>query len=178
MYDINKIKMIISDVDGVWTDGSIYKGHSSTSNIELKKFSISDGVAVVLMREAGMKLALISGRESSATEARASELKIEDVYNGTLNKIPPYEALKEKYKLSDDEIAYVGDDIIDIPVMERVAVPIATQNASPSCKDSAVHITKKSGGDGAFREAVEWILIKQDRLDSVINNLKQKVQNQ
>ena len=178
MNDINKIKMIISDVDGVWTDGSIYKGHSSTSNIELKKFSVSDGAAVALIREAGMKLALISGRASSATEARASELKIEDVYNGTLNKIPPYEALKEKYKLSDDEIAYVGDDIIDIPVMERVAVPIATQNASPPCKDSAVHITKKSGGDGAFREAVEWILIKQDRLDIVINNLKQKVQNQ
>ena len=175
MYDINKIKMIISDVDGVWTDGSIYKGKA---NLELKKFSVSDGAAVALIREAGMKLALISGRYSSATEERAAELKIEDVYNGTLNKIPPYEALKEKYELSDDQIAYVGDDIIDIPVMERVAVPIATQNASPSCKDSAVHITKKSGGDGAFREAVEWILIKQDRLDSVINNLKQKVQNQ
>ena len=175
MYDINKIKMVISDVDGVWTDGSLYKGKD---NIELKKFSVSDGAAVALMREAGIKLALISGRYSSATEERAAELKIEDLYNGTLNKIPPYEALKEKYELSDDEIAYVGDDIIDIPVMERVAVPIATQNASPPCKDSAVHITKKSGGDGAFREAVEWILIKQDRLDSVINSLKRKVQNQ
>ena len=76
MYDINKIKMIISDVDGVWTDGSIYKGHSSNFNIELKKFSVSDGAAVALMREAGIKLALISGRKSSATEARASELKI------------------------------------------------------------------------------------------------------
>jgi len=175
MYDINKIKMVISDVDGVWTDGSLYKGKD---NIELKKFSVSDGAAVALMREAGIKLALISGRYSSATEERAAELKIEDLYNGTLNKIPPYEALKEKYELSDDEIAYVGDDIIDIPVMERVAVPIATQNASPPCKDSAVHITKKSGGDGAFREAVEWILIKQDRLDIVIHKLKQKIQNQ
>jgi len=175
MYDINKIKMVISDVDGVWTDGSLYKGKD---NIELKKFSVSDGAAVALMREAGIKLALISGRYSSATEERAAELKIEDLYNGILNKIPPYEALKEKYELSDDEIAYVGDDIIDIPVMERVAVPIATQNASPPCKDSAVHITKKSGGDGAFREAVEWILIKQDRLDIVIHKLKQKIQNQ
>ena len=123
-------------------------------------------------------LALISGRYSSATEDRATELKIEDVYNGTLNKIPPYEALKEKYKLSDDEIAYVGDDIIDIPVMEKVAVPIATQNASPSCKDAAVHITQKSGGDGAFREAVEWILSEQGRLDSIISDLKQNIQNQ
>ncbi|MEC7821657.1 MAG: hypothetical protein VX896_04450, partial [Candidatus Neomarinimicrobiota bacterium] len=106
MYDINKIKMIISDVDGVWTDGSLYKGKD---NLELKKFSVSDGAAVALIRQAGMILALISGRYSSATEERATELKIEDVYNGTLNKIPPYEALKEKYKLSDDEIAYVGD---------------------------------------------------------------------
>ena len=174
MYDINKIKMIISDVDGVWTDGSIYKGKD---NLELKKFSVSDGAAVALIREAGMKLALISGRYSSATEERAAELKIEDVYNGTLNKIPPYEALKEKYELSDDQIAYVGDDIIDIPVMEKVAVPIATQNASTPCKDSAVHVTKKNGGEGAFREAVEWILSKQDRLDSIIIDLKRKIQN-
>ena len=85
MYDINKIKMIISDVDGVWTDGSIYKGKD---NLELKKFSVSDGAAVALIRQAGMKLALISGRYSSATEERAAELKIEDVYNGTINKNP------------------------------------------------------------------------------------------
>ena len=175
MYDINKIKMIISDVDGVWTDGSIYKGKD---NLELKKFSVSDGAAVVLIRQAGMKLALISGRYSSATEERAAELKIEDVYNGTINKIPPYETLKEKYELSDDEIAYIGDDIIDIPVMEKVAVPIATQNASLPCKESAVHVTKKNGGDCAFREAVEWILSEQDLLDTIISDLKQKIQNQ
>ena len=178
MYDINKIKMIISDVDGVWTDGSIYKGNSSTSNIELKKFSVSDGAAVALMREAGIKLALISGRKSSATEARASELKIQDIYNGTLNKIPPYEELKSKYTLSDDEIAYVGDDLIDIPIMEKVAFPIATNNASTPCKKVATYITKKNGGDGAFREAVEWILSEQGRLDSVIESLQEKVKNQ
>ncbi len=175
MYDINKIKMIISDVDGVWTDGSIYKGKD---NLELKKFFVSDGAAVAMIRQAGMKLALISGRYSSATEERAAELNIEDVYNGTINKIPPYETLKEKYKLSDGEIAYVGDDIIDIPVMEKVAVPIATQNASSPCKESAVHVTKKNGGDGAFREAVEWILSEQDRLETIISDLKQKIQNQ
>ncbi len=178
MYDINKIKMIISDVDGVWTDGSIYKGHSSNFNIELKKFSVSDGAAVALMREAGIKLALISGRKSSATEARASELKIQDIYNGTLNKIPPYEELKSKYTLSDDEIAYVGDDLIDIPIMEKVAFPIATNNASTPCKKVATYITKKNGGDGAFREAVEWILSEQGRLDSVIKSLQEKVKNQ
>ena len=178
MQDINKIKMIISDVDGVWTDGSVYKGFSATENIELKKFSVSDGYAVVLIREAGLKVALISGRKSAATEARASELKIKDVYNGTLNKIPPYEELKSKYALSDKEIAYVGDDLIDIPIMEKVAFPIATNNASAPCKKVATYVTKKNGGDGAFREAVEWILLEQGRLDSVIKSLQEKVKNQ
>ena len=178
MQGINKIKMIISDVDGVWTDGSVYKGFSATENIELKKFSVSDGYAVALTREAGLKVALISGRKSAATEARASELKIKDVYNGTLNKIPPYEELKSKYALSDKEIAYVGDDLIDIPIMEKVAFPIATNNASAPCKKVATYVTKKNGGDGAFREAVEWILLEQGRLDSVIKSLQEKVKNQ
>lgn len=106
-YDIKKIKMIISDVDGVWTDGSIYVG---IENSELKKFNVNDGAGVALLRQSGIKLALISGRKSNATALRASELRIDDVYNGTLNKIPPYEELKLKYDLTDSEIAYVGDD--------------------------------------------------------------------
>ena len=174
-YDIQKVKMIISDVDGVWTDGSIYKGKGG---IELKRFFVNDGAGVAIIRAAGLKLALISGRFSEATAVRAAELKIEDVYNGTLNKIPPYEALKEKYNLSNNEIAYIGDDLIDIPVMNLVGVPIATENASKICKAAAVYVTEKSGGQGAFREAVEWILAKQGRLDTVIESLKEKVQNQ
>ena len=86
--------------------------------------------------------------------------------------------LKSKYTLSDDEIAYVGDDLIDIPIMEKVAFPIATNNASTPCKKVATYITKKNGGDGAFREAVEWILSEQGRLDSVIKSLQEKVKNQ
>ena len=102
-YDIQKVKMIISDVDGVWTDGAIYKGKDG---IELKRFCVTDGAGVAIVRAAEMELALISGRKSEATAERASELKIEDVYNGTLNKIPPYEALKAKYNLTDDEIGW------------------------------------------------------------------------
>jgi len=174
-YDINKVKMVISDVDGVWTDGAIYKGKDG---IELKRFCVTDGAGVALLREAGLELALISGRHSDATAERAKELKIDNVYNGTLNKIPPYNALKEKFNLTDDEIAYIGDDMIDIPVMELVGVPIATENASNTCKDVAVHITEKSGGYGAFREAVEWILTEQGRLANVFDSLRKKVQNQ
>ncbi len=171
-YDINNIKMIISDVDGVWTDGSIYIG---IKNSEFKKFNVNDGAGVALLRQSGIKLALISGRESSATALRAAELKIEDVYNGTLNKIPPYEELKSKYNLTDSEVAYLGDDLIDIPVMQKVGVPIATQNASDACKNAAVHVTQSSGGQGAFREAVEWILSEQGRLEEVIQSLRNKV---
>ena len=174
-YNIDSIKMVISDIDGVWTDGSVYIGNE---NYEMKKFNVNDGAGVALLRVSGIKLALISGRKSIATELRAAELKIEDVYNGTLNKIIPYEEIKLKYDLKDSEIAYLGDDLIDIPVMEKVGVPIATKNAVDLCKKASVHITKKSGGDGAFREAVEWILTEQGRLEKVILDLKNKVLEQ
>ena len=87
---INKVKLIISDIDGVWTDGALYKGGNG---LELKKFCVNDGAGVAILRQAGLKLALISGRFSEATAERAAELKIEDLYNGTINKIPPYNAV-------------------------------------------------------------------------------------
>ena len=164
--------MLISDVDGVWTDGSFYKGPDS---FELKKFSVFDGVGMAMARTANLKIALISGRFSPATESRAKELKIKDVYNGTLNKIPAYEELKKKYELDDSSIAYLGDDWIDIPVMNRVAVPIAVENASLEVKNIAIHITKTSGGNGAFREAVEWIIDQQGRKEEIIEMMQKRL---
>ncbi len=161
--------MLISDVDGVWTDGSFYKG---SDGIELKKFSVLDGVGVAMARAAGIKIALISGRYSIATELRAKELDIEDVYNGTLNKIPPYEALKEKFKLDDSNIAYLGDDLVDMNVMEIVALPIAVKNAVPEIKEISLHITNASGGEGAFREAVSWIIYGQGRMNDVVKYMR------
>ena len=172
--NIREIKMLISDVDGVWTDGSFYKG---TDNIELKKFSVFDGVGVVMARAAKIKIALISGRFSSATEHRAKELGIEDVYNGTLNKLPVYEKLKLKYKLDDSNIAYIGDDLIDIPVMEVVALPIAVANATLDVKKIAAHVTELSGGEGAFREAISWIISEQGRTEEVIQIMRERITN-
>ena len=164
--------MLISDVDGVWTDGSFYKGPDS---FELKKFSVFDGVGMAMARTADLKIALISGRYSPATESRAKELNIKDVYNGTLNKIPAYEELKIKYELDDSSIAYLGDDWIEIPVMNRVAVPIAVENASLEVKNIAIHITKTSGGNGAFREAVEWIIDQQGRKEEIIEMMQKRL---
>ena len=166
--------MIISDIDGVWTDGSFYKG---TDGQEFKKFNVNDGVGIAMARAAGYKIALISGRFSPATKYRAKELKIEDVYNGGLNKIHAYEELKTKYNIVDSEIAYVGDDLIDIPVMEKVGVPIAVENAIQDVKEISIYTTKVAGGFGAFRDAISWLIDKQGRMEEVIKSMKEKILN-
>ena len=156
-HQLQKIKLIISDVDGVLTDGTVLKGGG---NMELKRFCVQDGTAVAMVKAAGFDLAFISGRYSEATEIRMKELKISDVYNGTLNKLVPYRELKKKYQLKDDEIAYIGDDLIDIPVMKKVGLPAAVQNAYPDVKEKAVFVTKTRGGEGAFREFIDWMLME------------------
>ena len=130
-----------------------------------------------MARAAGLKIALISGRYSPATEERAKELEIEDVYNGKLNKISAYDELKAKYSLENDEIAYVGDDIIDIEVMKEVAVPIAVSNAMPEVKSIAVYTTQYTGGAGAFREAVSWIIVQKGQMEDVLHRMKERIKN-
>jgi 3-deoxy-D-manno-octulosonate 8-phosphate phosphatase (KDO 8-P phosphatase) len=169
---VEKIKMLISDVDGVLTDGTIYK---SSTGEELKQFNVTDGSGVAMARAADLKIALISGRYSKSTDLRAKELKIKDLYNGVLDKLKPYTELKKKYKLKDENIAYLGDDIIDLPVMEKVAVPIAVANAVGIIKDISVHITAKNGGDGAFREAIDWIITNQGRYDNTLIAVRKKI---
>ncbi len=172
-----KVKLIIADVDGVLTDGAIYKGgneitYKSFNNFELKKFSVLDGAGVALARLLNFNIAIISGRKSTATEIRANELNITDIYNGTLNKMKPYNELKLKYNLSDENCAFIGDDIIDISLMEQVGVPIAVANAYHLVKEKAIYTTSLCGGDGAFREAVDWIVICQGRYEEGIQLMK------
>ena len=169
---IMDIKMVISDVDGVWTDGSFYKG---TDGFEFKKFSVFDGVGMAMARAADLKVALISGRYSDATKFRAEELKIEDIYNGQLNKIPAYEELKKKYQLSDSEIAYLGDDLIDIPVMNLVGCPIAVSNAIQKVKEIAIYTTKIAGGEGAFRDAIDWIISEKGIKEIVLKKMQDRI---
>lgn len=168
-----KVKLIIADVDGVLTDGSIYKGGNNTSkDFELKRFSVLDGAGAALARLLGFHIAIISGRKSYATEVRANELRITNVYNGTLNKMKPYNELKLKYNLSDENCAFIGDDIIDLSLMEIVGVPIAVANAYHLVKNKAIYTTLLSGGHGAFREAIDWISICQGRYDEGIQLMK------
>ena len=177
-----KVKLVITDVDGVLTDGSIYKGgneitYKSFNNFELKKFSVLDGAGVALARLLDFHIAFISGRKSSATEIRANELNITDVYNGTLNKMTPYKDLKSKYSLNDEDIAFIGDDIIDLNIMENVGAPIAVANAYHLVKDTAIYTTSLPGGQGAFREAIDWLAMCQGRYEEGIQLMKNSLLN-
>jgi len=169
-----KVKLVIADVDGVLTDGSIYKAKDpeTLADIEFKQFSILDGAGIALARLLDLRVAIISGRPSSATDARVKELKIEDVYTGLLNKMIPYEDLKSKYSLNDEDIAFIGDDIIDLNLMENVGAPIAVENAYHLVKDIAIYTTRLPGGQGAFREAIDWLAMCQGRYEEGIQLMK------
>ena len=170
----NKVKLVIADVDGVLTDGSIYKAidPATLTDIEFKNFSIVDGAGIALARLLDFRVAIISGRPSLATDARVKELKIEDVYTGSLNKMTPYEDLKSKYSLNDEDIAFIGDDIIDLKLMENVGAPIAVANAYHLIKDIAIYTTRLPGGQGAFREAIDWLAMCQGRYEEGIQLMK------
>ena len=170
----NKVKLVIADVDGVLTDGSVYKAKDpeTLADIEFKQFSIVDGAGIALARLLDLRVAIISGRPSSATDARAKELKIEDVYTGLLNKMTPYEDLKLKYSLNNEDIAFIGDDIIDLNLMENVGAPIAVANAYHLVKDIAIYTTRLPGGQGAFREAIDWLAMCQGRYEEGIQLMK------
>ena len=170
----NKVKLVIADVDGVLTDGSIYKAidPATLADIEFKNFSIVDGAGVALARLLDLRVAIISGRPSLATDARVKELKIEDVYTGSLNKMTPYEDLKSKYSLNDEDIAFIGDDIIDLNLMENVGAPIAVANAYHLIKDIAIYTTRLPGGQGSFREAIDWLAMCQGRYEEGIQLMK------
>lgn len=163
------MKALFLDVDGILTDGSIYIG---SDNLEMKRFTVEDGAGTALAQQAQLPLALISGRHSEATTSRARQLQIEDVYQGYLNKLEPFELLLDKYNLKASEVAYVGDGLIDLPVLEQVGVPVTVPGAHPLVKQIAVYVTRCSGGQGVLREVVEWILTYQDRFEEVVADLR------
>ena len=164
--------MVILDVDGILTDGSIYVG---PNDLEFKRFTVEDGVGAALARQARLPLALVSGRYSEATTVRAQQLRIEDVYQGYMNKLEPFEKLLDRHKISAEEAVYIGDGLIDLPVMELAGVPVSVPNAHPLVKKRAVYITQRSGGQGVLMEVVEWILNLQDRLDTVLTGLRAEI---
>ncbi len=157
---VKDIKIVIIDVDGVLTDGTIY---IDAQGAETKGFHILDGTGIAYLHRVGIKTAIISGRTSKAVIHRAKELDIIDVYQGVVNKLEAYKEIREKYGFRDEEICYIGDDLIDLPILYRVGFPVTVANASPVVKQEAAYVTKARGGFGAVREVAEMIIKYQDK---------------
>lgn len=165
---IRKIKMLLLDVDGVMTDGGIFLGPDS---LELKRFHVQDGVGIALAKAAGLLVGIITGRDSEAVTRRAKELGIDEVRQGVFRKEKGYEAILKKYGLRDEEIAYVGDDLLDIPILKRVGLSICVANGAEDVRRVSRYITKRKGGDGAVREVVEMILKRAGKKKAVIASI-------
>ena len=150
-----KIKLLITDVDGVLTDGKIILGSGGE---EFKNFHVADGTGIHLALEAGLKIAIISGRKSAVTQIRAKELGITELWQIEGDKQKIYEKLRRKHNLPHSEIAYIGDDIYDIGIMKKVGFAITVPDAVHEVKQTAHYITRRAGGYGAVREVIDFLL--------------------
>lgn len=160
-----KTRLLMMDVDGVLTDGRIIQdGHGH----ELKVFDVKDGHGIVMAHRAKLRTALISGRESETIRRRAEELGIELVFQKIWNKLEVYEKILVDTELTHDEVAYIGDDLIDIPLLRRVGLAVAVADAVDEVKAVAHLITQRPGGQGAVREVIELILRAQGHWDSLL----------
>jgi 3-deoxy-D-manno-octulosonate 8-phosphate phosphatase (KDO 8-P phosphatase) len=163
--DLANIKLLVLDVDGVLTDGGIIV-HSDGA--ESKRFSVMDGHRIKLWQRSGGQTAIISGRETVATTIRAQQLEIAYIMQGCLDKLPAFEELLKKAGLKAEQTAYIGDDLMDIPLVRRAGFGVAVANASEELKKYAHFVTKRSGGDGAVAEVIEHLLKKQKKWDTLM----------
>lgn len=155
--NFKQIKMLALDVDGVMTDCGMYY---SENGDELKKFNTRDGMGIQLLRENGIKIAIITKEKTKIVERRAKKLNVDDLFQGADNKLLALEELKNKYDLDYSEIAYVGDDVNDIPVLKKVGISICPNDAITDVKKICEYVTKKEGGNGVIREIYEqWSML-------------------
>lgn len=164
-----RIKLLALDVDGVLTNNAIYLGLVEGQRIEFKQFDIQDGLAMGLARRMGLVLAWVSGRYSDATTLRAAELKIDEVIQDRgARKVPAMTEMLLRRGLGWEEVAFLGDDLADMPVLRRVGLPMAVANAVAEVKGLASYTTSAAGGGGAVREAIEALLRAQGRWEDAV----------
>nr|ELR5256437.1 3-deoxy-manno-octulosonate-8-phosphatase KdsC [Providencia rettgeri] len=157
-----KVKLLICDVDGVMSDGLIYMGNNGE---ELKAFNVRDGYGIRCLLTSNIEVAIITGRKAKLLEDRAQTLGITYLYQGQSDKLLAYQQLLDTLQLSDEQIAYIGDDLIDWPVMAKVGLSVAVADAHPLLLPKADYITRLGGGKGAVRELCDLILLSQGKLE-------------
>ncbi len=161
------IKLLILDVDGVLTNGQLYYG---TQQMEMKAFHVHDGLGISLLKKSGVDIAIISAKASEAVAQRLKQLKINHVHLGQEDKLPAYSTLKQTLGLTDEQIAFMGDDLIDLPVLRRVGLAITVPQA-PNVMHQYVHLTtKQKGGKGAVREICDMLMQAQGTYDAMLQS--------
>ena len=161
-----RIKLLILDCDGVLTDGRIIM---LPDGDETKAFDVKDGHAMVMAQRAGLRIAIISGRKSSVVRARATELGVAHLHEMAWVKMEPYEKILTEEGLTDDEVCFVGDDVVDIPLLRRAGLGVAVADAVEEAKQHSHVVTTKPGGRGAVREVIEFILKAQNKWDDALS---------
>jgi 3-deoxy-D-manno-octulosonate 8-phosphate phosphatase (KDO 8-P phosphatase) len=168
-----QIKLLLMDVDGTMTDGAVtLLSQPDGTALEIKTFDAHDGQGLTLAHTAGLRTGCITGRESAALLRRAHEMKMEFIYMKQPVKMPAYDDILRKARVPDSAVAYIGDDLPDIPLMLRAGLSVAVGNAVPEVKNAAHYTTKALAGYGAIREAVELILKSKGIWESLIDKAR------
>jgi 3-deoxy-D-manno-octulosonate 8-phosphate phosphatase (KDO 8-P phosphatase) len=160
-----RVKLLILDVDGVLTDGRIIMDHKGR---EIKAFNVRDGHGLRLLMEAGIEVALLTGRSSPVVQKRAEDLGITWIRQGVHDKVGAYQEIAREVGITDDEACFVGDDLVDIPLLKRVGIPIVVGDGAPEAKRCACYVTQSSGGKGAVREVCDLLLQAQGKWEAVL----------
>lgn len=168
---IKGIRLLIFDVDGVLTDGRIVY---TDGGVEIKAFDVRDGHGIKLVMRCGMDVALITARQSGVVDHRAKDLGIDIVYQGMKDKLKAFDEILDKKSLRPEAAAYVGDDIIDLPVLKRAGFSCAVSDAVDEVKEAVDYVASKPGGRGAVREICELILKAQSRWDGIVEEYRRK----
>jgi len=160
-----RIRLFIFDVDGVLTDGSLHYGADGEA---FKTFNVHDGLGIKLLQESGVLTGIISARRSPQVTARAKDLGIEFVHQGGHDKLTPFRALLAQLELTEEQVAFIGDDVVDLPILTRVGFAVSVPNGRPEVQARAHYVTQHAGGHGAVREICELVLRAQGSYERVM----------
>ena len=161
-----RVKMILMDVDGVLTDGKIV---FLSGGAEAKMFDSKDGVGIKLAQRAGIRTGIISGRESEALLRRCEELGMDEVHQRVFDKLSAYEEIVGRQGLKDEECCFIGDDLVDAPVLKRVGLPVTVADGHPALEPLVVYVTERNGGSAAVREVIDLVIRAQGKWDEIVS---------
>ncbi len=167
MQRATRIRLVIFDVDGVLTDSSLYLGDDGQ---EYKAFNAKDGLGMTMLQKQGVQIGIITGRSSQVVATRMESLGIKHIYQGQKDKRPAYEQMKQTLDLTDDQIAYVGDDVVDLPILQQAGLAITVGDAHPEAVRHSHWQTHARGGRGAGREVCELVMAAQNTLQQAISD--------